>query len=180
MKTITAVFVALFLAIIAPVIAGTMTKPAYQAAEKDIATRYDTDKTACKQLAGNAKDVCMLEAKGHEKVANAELKAKDNPSIDNDYDLRMTKAKTDYAVAEKRCDDFAGNVKSVCSEKAKSAYVAAQADAKMVKKTNAARQDASAEKQDANYEVAKQRCESFAGSVKDNCLKSARARYPEH
>ena len=34
---------------------------------------YKTDKTACAALAGNAKDICVEEAKAKEKVARAEL-----------------------------------------------------------------------------------------------------------
>ena len=42
--------------------AATMTKSDYKA-----------DKTACAALAGNAKDICVEEAKAKEKVARAEL-----------------------------------------------------------------------------------------------------------
>ena len=53
----------------------TMTKEQRDAAHKDAAAQYKADKEACKSMTGNAKDVCMDEAKGKEKIAKAEADA---------------------------------------------------------------------------------------------------------
>ena len=46
--------------------------------EKDrIAAEYKSAKAKCDGLKGNAKDICMAEAKGANKVAKAELEARD-------------------------------------------------------------------------------------------------------
>ena len=143
---------------------------------------------ACKAVTGNAKDICIEEAKGHEKVAKAELEANYSPSSKHRYDVRMAKANAAYAVAKDKCDDFSGNAKEVCREEAKSAYVTAKADAKVAEKTSdanataretttEARKDAATEKLDAAYAVAKEKCEALADEAKVKCIKDAKARY---
>ena len=52
---------------------ATMNKADYSAGKTRIGNDYSTDKAACASLKGNAKDVCVEEAKAKEKVAKAEL-----------------------------------------------------------------------------------------------------------
>src|SRR3982751_3358549 len=47
----------------------------YRADKDRIESEYKADKEKCKSMNGNAKDVCMKEAKGKENVAKAELEA---------------------------------------------------------------------------------------------------------
>jgi hypothetical protein len=53
--------------------AANMSKEDYKAGKDRISASYKSDKAACDALSGNAKDVCMEEAKGKEKIAKAEL-----------------------------------------------------------------------------------------------------------
>jgi hypothetical protein len=53
--------------------AASMSKADYTAAKTRISAEYKSDKAACASLAGNAKDICIQEAKAKEKVARAEL-----------------------------------------------------------------------------------------------------------
>ena len=53
--------------------AATMDKAQYSAAKDRISAEYKTDKAACGSMSGNAKDICIEEAKGKEKVARADL-----------------------------------------------------------------------------------------------------------
>jgi len=167
---------------------GTISKVEYKAAKEDISTKYKADKAACKPMTGNAKDICIEETKGREKVAKAELEANYSPSSRHRYDVRMAKANAAYAVAKEKCDDFSGNAKEVCREEAKSAYVTAKAEAKVAEKTSdanataretttEARKDAATEKRDAAYAVAKEKCEALADEAKVKCIKDAKARY---
>ena len=169
-------------------IAATMSKDDYKAAKAQISTKYSADRDGCKSLSGNAKDICVEEAKGSQKIAKAELEAAYDPSVKHRYDVRITKVDSAYAVAKEKCDDLAGNAKDVCRKEAKSAFVAGQADAKLAEKTadaNAtarektteARKDAATDKRDAAYAVAKEKCDAFANDAKTNCLKDAKARY---
>lgn len=197
--TLTALSAAFCLAISTSAMGGTISKVEYKAAKEDISAKYKADKAACKAMTGNAKDICIEEAKGRETVAKAELEANYSPSSKHRYDVRMAKANAAYAVAKEKCDDFSGNAKDVCRKEAKSAYVAAKADAKVAEKTSdakatarettedanataretttEARKDAATEKRDAAYAVAKEKCEALADDAKVKCIKDAKARY---
>ena len=104
---LTALTAALCLAMSASAIGATMSKDEYKAAKADITAKYKTDKAACKSQSGNAADICVQEAKGHENIAKAELEANFSPSEKHKYDVRMAKADAAYAVAKEKCDDAA-------------------------------------------------------------------------
>jgi hypothetical protein len=89
----------------------------------------------------NAKDVCMAEAKAKEKVAKAELDAKNNPSQRNQRKVAETKAEGEYDVAKEKCDDMKGDEKNACQKQAKAKHDQAKAD---IKKQYAQRSDKSA------------------------------------
>lgn len=190
---------ALGLSCCALVSAQTMTKAENKAAHEKIEADYKTAHTACKTFSGNAKDICILEAKGNEKVAMAQLEATYEPSAKNHRAVIDAKAEAQYAVAKEKCDDLAGNFKDVCLKEAKAAEVSAKADAKLQLKTSDANVDAQkatmqaqtkaqekvadaraeaiTDKMDAQYKVEKERCDVLAGPAKDNCLAQAKARF---
>ena len=179
--------------------AQSMSKDEYKAAEHRIAADYKSDKAGCGSLAHNAKDICMAEAKGKEKVGKAELEARYKPSKQADYEASVAKAEADYAVANEKCDDKAGNDKDVCVKEAKAALVRGKADAKARLKTSKAnatgreeasdarmkaeekgseaRQDAAAANRDADYKVAIEKCDKFAGDAKEQCVVRAKAQF---
>jgi hypothetical protein len=75
----------------------------------------------------NAKDICMAEAKGREKVAIADLDVTYKPSAKARYEARVARADAQYAVAKEKCDDLAGNAKDVCRKEADSVHTAGKA-----------------------------------------------------
>jgi hypothetical protein len=119
----------------------------------------------------------MAEAKGNQKVAKAELDARDRNTNKARQEAREARAEADYQVAKEKCDDKGGNEKNVCLKEAKAARTAAMADAKVVRKAGDARKDAAEDKRDANYAVARERCAKFAGDAKDRCLNDAKVQY---
>ena len=139
-------------------------------------------------MKANAKDICVSEAKGAEKVAKAELETKYQPSSRRDEQFAMAKANAAYDTANEKCDDLAGNAKNVCVKDAKAAHVKAKEDAKVAKvsadtsknkseKMADVKKDANAEKREAEYKAAKERCDSLAGAAKDTCQNDARVKY---
>ncbi len=196
---ITCIAAAIALAIGAGTASAAVSKTEYAAAKTDISAKYKSDKAACGAMKANAKDVCVEEAKGREKVAKAELEANYKPTDKRMYDVRMAKADAAYAVAKEKCDDLAGNAKDVCVKEAKAAHVAAKANAKVAEKTaevNATamekkadasatarektaevKKDAVADKRAADYAVAKEKCDALSGDAKSNCVKAAKARF---
>ena len=164
--------------------AFSMTRAEYKSGKDEISAKYKSEKAACKSMTGNAKDICIEETKGREKVGKAELEQTYQPSDRHAYGARLTKAKADYNVAKEKCDDRKGNDKDVCVKEAKASFTSAKADAKVSKKTAdatatkvAAKKDAAEDKRDANYSVAKEKCDAMSGDAKDVCVKQAKAKY---
>ena len=157
--------------------AATMSKAEYSAAKDHIGADYKTDKAGCDSLSGNAKDICVEQAKGKENVARAELEANYSGKAADFNKLEVVKADASYAIAKEMCDDKGGNAKDVCVAEAKSTHTKALADAKLGKKVGEARKDAIDDKRDADYKVAAEKCESLAGDAKAACISDAKARF---
>jgi hypothetical protein len=181
------------LAATAPATAATtsmapMSKGGYDVAVKHADEQYKAEKAACGNLSGNAKDVCMEEAKGHEKVAKADAEAAYRNTPKTREAARLARADATYNVAKERCDDLAGNPKDVCVQEAKAILVKNQADAKVDRVSTETRQDATIkqadamkaagdDKRNANYKVAIEKCDALAGPAKDACVASAKVQY---
>lgn len=182
-----------------PAMALSMTKADFNLAKDSISLDYKAAKSACATLSDNAKDICVIDAKGKEQIARAELEAAFAPSVKHHYAVRIAKAEANYALAKEKCDDLAGNTKDVCVKEAKAAQVAAKADAKVqmtttdanakaVETSNEARaqavsdskgaaKDAAEEKLDADYKVANEKCDTYAGDTKASCVAHAKTRF---
>ncbi|MFO1304016.1 MAG: hypothetical protein U1F54_09815 [Burkholderiales bacterium] len=190
-RTLIALFAAAGLALGGAASAQTTTphdKAARDQAIKSAEVQYKADKDACKSLSGNAKDICMEEAKGKEKVAKAEANAAYENTPKARENARVAHADATYEVAKEKCDDLSGNQKDVCVKEAKAQHTKAKADAKVdrvagessrnaIDKTATARKDAMEDKRDADYKVAVEKCDSLAGAAKDTCVRDAKARY---
>ena len=187
-KLMVALFAAAGLCLAGGVSAQTMNKDARDQAIKNAEAQYKTDKAACDGLKGNAKDICTEEAKGKEKVAKAEANAAYENTPKARENARLARADATYEVAKEKCDDLAGNAKDVCVKEAKATYTKAKADAKVdrvatdakqdaVQKTASAQREAADDKNDANYKVAVEKCDSLAGSAKDACVRDAKAKF---
>jgi hypothetical protein len=96
-------------------------KDASKAEKERISAEAKAAKEKCKDMKGNAKDICMAEAKGQEKVAKAELAAKNKDTPKNRYDVAAAKADAAHAVAREKCDDMKGKEKDACQKDAKQA-----------------------------------------------------------
>ncbi|WP_295960627.1 hypothetical protein [Rhodoferax sp.] len=157
--------------------AANLSKDDYEVGKTRISADYKTDKAACASLAGNGKDVCLEEAKAKGKVASAELKYAYSGKPADHISALEVKAETAYAVAKEKCDDKAGNDKSVCVKEAKAVEVKAKADARTSEKIGEAKKDAAEDKRDADYKVAAQKCDALAGNAKDSCIAAAKAQF---
>ncbi len=157
--------------------AATMAKPDYDAGKARIKASEKSDRDACKTSTGNAKDVCVEEAKAKAKVGLAELESSYTGKPRDQAKLAEVRAESAYAVAKERCDDQTGNAKDVCIKEAKAAQDKAKADGKMNKKVAEARKDATVDKREADYKVANERCGAMAGAPKDACVAEAKARF---
>lgn len=168
--------------------AESMSKDQYKSLEKDIDTEYKAAKTVCESLAGNANDICVAEAKGKMNIAKAELEYNYKPTVKTMYKARVAKADADYSVATQKCDDKDGNDEDVCVKEAKAAKTqqtaaaeaqmkTSKADAVAIEKSYDARKDAETDMRDANYAVAKEKCDALADDAKDLCMSNAKVHF---
>jgi hypothetical protein len=168
--------------------AAPISKDAYDTIVKNADMQYKTEKDACASRSGNAKDICLAEAKGKEKVAkaDAEVAYKNTPKLRED--ARVTRADASYDVAKEKCDELSGNSKDVCVKEANAALVKAKADAKVDRvaadtrldadtKQVEARNEAIKDKRAAEYKVAIEKCDALAGPAKDTCISGAKVQY---
>ncbi len=156
---------------------ATMTKADYKAAKQRIGVDYKADKAACGSMSANAKDICIEEAKGKDKVALAELEYGYTGKAGDRTKSLEAKAHAVFAVAKERCDDLAGNAKDVCVKEAKAVHIKSLADAKMGKEILAARTEAMTDKRDADYKVAIEKCDALTAAAKTSCVNSAKASF---
>ena len=137
-----------------PMTASTpMSKESHATSKTDAEAQYKLDKEACASLAGNAKDVCMAQAKGKDRIALAEADAAYKNTSKARADARIAHVQATYDVAVEKCDDLAGNPKDVCVK------------------------EANIDKQDAEYKVAIEKCDALAGTAKDSCVGTAKTKF---
>ena len=165
------------LAISTQATAQTISKTDFNTAKTRISSENKADKTMCKQLAGNAKDICNAEANAKEKIAKAELTYSYTAKTADKVKISTVRADATYAIAKERCDDLAGNPKATCNTEAKAIHTKTLADIKMGKQINEARVDDTQTKLDADYKVATQKCASLADEAKSSCVAAAKTKF---
>lgn len=152
-------------------------RQAYQQARDAAGADFKDARARCDVLAGNPKDLCVAQAKAVRTHAEEEARARYEDTLQAYTRARMRIAAAEYDRDKVRCAGFTGNDKDVCQAQAKAVLVAAQADARADRKTIQARNEARDDKLEAAWKVARERCDAFAGAVKDQCLANAKAEF---
>jgi hypothetical protein len=92
------------------------------------------------------------------------------------YESAKASAKTTYEAAKAKCDALKDNAKDICVAEAKAARTRTEEQAEVAyKDTPKAREHAINEIAEADYKVAKERCDDKTGNDKDVCVKVAKA-----
>ncbi|WP_148717299.1 hypothetical protein [Chitinolyticbacter meiyuanensis] len=149
----------------------------FDAQERAVKQRYDAADKRCDGLSGNAEDICEVQAKADRDIELARINAQRKNTAEARLDAERVRVKSEFNVANEKCDDLAGNKKDVCQEKAKADRDKALADLEVRKDGVSAVDEASKEKREADYKVAKARCDELSGDDKDACVKQAKDRY---
>ena len=188
-KSIAAVVFSLGLGCGAALAGDLMSKDAYKAEKERINAAYKADDDRrCKGLSGNARDICHAETGARLKISLAELDARNENTPKARENVMIVRADAIHAVDLEKCDDLAGQKKDLCRQEAKSIRDKAKADAKAERQSASAqmaanekiadaRKEAGEARRDADYRVALERCDTFAGERKDLCVKDAKARF---
>ena len=156
---------------------GVEAKAAWVQAKDRAALDYKAARIRCDAITGNPKDICLAEAKAARVRSEEEAGAMYKNTLKAFTQSRMKIADANFDLDKAKCAALTGNDKDVCVKQAKSTLIAAQADAKADKKAIEARTDARDDKRTAEYKVAREKCDAFAGAVKDNCVSTAKAQY---
>lgn len=156
-----------------------MEKMDYNIAKSNIKAAYKTSKAACASQSGNAKDVCVQEAKGKEAVDLAELEFAYTQKPADATKARTIQAKATYAIQKEKCDDLAGNPKDVCVKEAKAVEVKALAEATMTADIRKAKVDAATDVRAADQKLALEKCDALAGDPKAKCVDAAKLQFPK-
>jgi hyperosmotically inducible periplasmic protein len=135
----------------------------YKAAEKN-----------CKSMSGNAKTVCIEEAKVARARTELDAVAQYNNTTRASIDSRTKLANAEFGLAKARCATSSGTEKDSCINNAKSVHTAALADAKLnvTSSTTAstAAPETSTSTADATKAAAVEKCAQVAGQPSTGCL----------
>jgi len=93
-----------------------------------------------------------------------------------DYKAAQDKISAEYKTTRSSCGSLSGNPRDLCitEAKGKESVANAELDASY-KPSNKANYEVRIAKADADYALAKERCDDLAGNTKDVCLKEAKA-----
>lgn len=152
-------------------------KATYNLARDTAAANYKNARSACDAITGNPKDVCVADAKAARVRTEEEANAYYLNTLKAFTQSRMRIAAASFERDKARCKALTGNDKDVCISQAKVTLISVQADARADSKTIEAGADARADKQTAAYKVAIEKCDAFAGAVKDNCVSTAKIQF---
>lgn len=183
---LTSITAAMALGASTAVLGGLLSKDEIKHDENQISATFKAQRLACDRYSGNAKNICLAEAKGNAMVANADLDARDKDTSKAREEVWIARAEATYSVAKLRCNEVAGNTRDVCLKDAQGEYAKAKADASLDRKISDTQKSANERirdaqiaanrtKREADYKAARERCDSLAGSAKDSCIAQARA-----
>ncbi|SEK57745.1 hypothetical protein [Nitrosovibrio tenuis] len=92
------------------------------------------------------------------------------------YKAEKSRIENEYKVDKARCDSLAGNAKDICMAEVKGKEEVAEAELEArYKPSKENHYKARLAKVEADYKVAKERCDDLAGNAKEVCLKEAKA-----
>ena len=92
------------------------------------------------------------------------------------YSAEKKRISAEYKTDLERCKSLSGNAKDICKAEVKGKEKAAKADAEAAYKgTDKAATAALVARADADYSVAKEKCDDLKGNAKDVCVKDAKA-----
>ena len=93
-----------------------------------------------------------------------------------EYKMAKDKISADYKAAKTNCDALKDNAKDICVKEAKGAENVAKAELDAQHKpSDKATNKARMARADADYDVAKEKCDDLKGNAKDVCVKDAKA-----
>ncbi|MES3024100.1 MAG: BON domain-containing protein [Pseudomonadota bacterium] len=135
----------------------------YRNATQKVASDYKAAVATCAGASGNAREVCLEEAKAARARAESEAVAQYNNTAAGREKARRKVADADYALAKVRCAGMSAADQEACIGRARDAHTAAIADAKAGRNGTLAANDTS-------REAMLRKCEQLTGRKDTACL----------
>lgn len=149
-------------------------KAVYQHTLDSAEVAFDMQKIRCDAVAGIPNDICIADARAARVRIEEEADAAYKNTLTAYTQARVRIAAAYHERDKTRCGAAVGNDREVCLRQAKANLVAAQADARADRTAIVARLDANDAKVEAQFRVALQKCDAYAGDVKEGCVSTAR------
>jgi hypothetical protein len=108
-----------------------MARPDYDASKTLIESDARQAMARCRDLEGQAKDVCRAEARADERTRKADLEARYRGTIAAAAEARVAHARAQYDVAKARCSSAHGSDRLACMRAAREEKAKALSDAKL-------------------------------------------------
>ncbi len=94
----------------------------------------------------------------------------------DEYKAHKDRIEASYKIAKEKCDSLSGNAEDICVEEAKGRRNVEKANLEVkYKPSNKTEYEARIAKIDAEYLVAKEKCDNFNSNAKDLCVAEANA-----
>jgi hypothetical protein len=103
----------------------------YGAGKKAIEGEIRMSIAKCRDLEGQARDLCKVEARADERVRKADLEARYRGTVAAAADAKLARAKAQFEVAKVKCADQHGEAKIACLRTARADKAKALSDAKL-------------------------------------------------
>ena len=114
--------------------------------------------------------VAMLVTAGFSGATHAESISKEA------FETAIAQADSVFKIAKQKCETLSGNTRNICLAQAKGVQSVTKATAEAnYERTESARLKAAEAKVEAEYQVAKERCEALSGGQRDTCREEAKA-----
>ncbi|RJG14559.1 BON domain-containing protein [Massilia cavernae] len=148
---------------------------AYRNMTQKAAADYKAATSTCASMSGNARKVCVEEAKVARARAEADAVAQYKDTKKDRTKARTSLADADYSLAKTKCADMSGAEKDSCKSTARSVHTAALADAKAdrnmaVASTSRASPVTGTDTRDPAKAAAVDKCAQVGGQPTTGCL----------
>ncbi len=108
-----------------------MARSDYDAAKTTIESDARQAQNRCRDLEGQAKDICRAEARADERIRKADLDARYRGTTTASAEAKITRAKAQYDVAKAKCSGEHGSDKLSCMRAAREEKAKALSEAKV-------------------------------------------------
>ncbi len=165
MNALTEIALFFALALVVAPSAAALTPSEYGVARQNADAQYKLELEQCKSLGGNARDVCVKDAKAVRDSARADAYAAFKGTPEARAEAIEDKAEARYRAARQRCEPLGGDERGACIKRALAERARGQAAAAELRRLA-----------DAKSAGTRERCDDLSGEARERCSADQRAK----